>query len=455
MGKLIAKIVIDKVTDDFTGEILKANFTRRAKWIAVAILLACEPGVARQVDFVVDQHGNGHFATIQGALDAVRPGHEQFTTIFIRDGTYHEKLFVTKSFIALVGESRDGTRIVYPELRSEWIQSHNGDDWGSAVINIGDNVSDVILGNLTVHNNYGSLHGTHDHQFAIRGFKATRISLLYCTVIADGGDTVSLWDTIDGMYYHAFCSFEGWVDYVCPRGWCYITDSRFFGHNKPSASIWHDGSRNKSQKFVIRNSFFDGVEGFPLGRHHKDAQFYLLDCTFSQNMADRPIHSPKSPSTLPWIWGSRHYFHNCRREGGDYQWFSDNLDQAESSPDESQITSAWTFEGRWDPEQTLPSVLPFAAMPQPRNDAYDLAEEKIVLEWIPGRGAQRSKVFLAASNPPKEVAETSASQFTAVSLESGTEYYWRIDTMTEEGTIPGHVWRFRTRERPGQERGQR
>ena len=415
----------------------------------LVMILALQAAMGQEIWFTVDQQGKADFKTVQAALDAVPAEHTGYATILIRNGTYEEKLFITRSSIALVGESREGTRIVFPQLRSEWVQSHNGNDWGSAVINIGNNVSDIVLGNLTVYNNYGSLHGNHDHQFAIRGFKATRISLLYCTVIADGGDTVSLWDSTGGMYYHAFCSFEGWVDYICPRGWCYITDSKFFGRNKPSASIWHDGSQNKSQKFVIRNSFFDGVEGFPLGRHHRDAQFYVVDCTFSHNMADRPIHSPKSPNTVPWIWGTRHYFYNCTRDGGNYQWFSDNLERADGSPDESQITAAWTFEGKWDPEKSLPSVLPFAAVPQPRNDAYRVPEESVILRWLPGRNAERSKVLFGTGNPPGELAETAESNFTIRSLKSGTDYYWRIDTVTKGGTIPGSVWKFRTNQEKG------
>jgi pectinesterase len=428
------------------------------RWSALWILAASTGIAAQQVTLVVDQNGRGDFRSIQEAIDAVPKDNRQQVVILIKRGTYREKLFITRSFLSLVGEDRDSTRIVHAELRSNWTKARDNRpdgqqgeaDWGSGVINIGGNVSDILLGNLTVHNNYGSLYGNHDHQFAVRGFKATRISLLYCTVISDGGDTVSLWDSDNGLYYHAFCSFEGWVDFVCPRGWCYVTDSRFFGHNKPSASIWHDGSQNKRQKFVIRNSFFDGVEGFPLGRHHRDAQFYLVDCTFSRNMADRSLYSPKSPNTVPWIWGSRHYFYNCAREGGNYAWFSDNLETAEGSPNESEITAAWTFDGRWDPEKTLPSILPFAALPQPRNDAYDISEGKVVVRWIPGRNARSNKVLFGDTNPPRHVAETKTPQFIVEAHTPGTDYYWRIDTVTKEGTVPGHVWRFRTREREEQ-----
>jgi pectinesterase len=303
-------------------------------------------------NLVVDSAGRGDFSSIQAALNFIRPERARPTIIFIRNGTYHEKLYITKNNLTLVGEDRDSTKIIYPELREDWARDHCGSDWGAGVVNIDTGVADIAIRNLTVYNNYGSLHGVFNkHQFAIRG-AGTRIILVRCTVISDGGDAVSLWNREDGMYYHADCMFEGWVDFVCPRGWCYITRSKFFGHNVPSASIWHDGSGDRSQKFVINDSYFDGVSGFPLGRNHHDAQFYLVNCRFSKNMADRPFYRPAS-SPREWQWGDRHYFFNCHRDSADFEWFRDNLSSAEGSPRPEEISARWTFEGKWDPESAV------------------------------------------------------------------------------------------------------
>jgi pectinesterase len=322
--------------------------------IVVLLVLVVETGFARGFDAVVAKDGSGQFRTIQEALDALPKAGARLRIIFVRKGLYEEKLFIRQSNLAIVGEDRDSTRIVFAELRENWVNAHHGSDWGSATVNIDSSVTNLSLVNLTIHNNYGSLHGTPKHQFAIRGW-GTKITLLDCNVIADGGDTLSLWNREEGMYYHENCYFEGWVDYVCPRGWCYITNSKFFGHNL-SASIWHDGGFRKDQKFVIRSSTFDGVPNFPLGRHHRDAQIYLLDCVFSKNMADKPIYSPKSPNVEPWKWGTRHYFYNCRREGGDYDWFGNNLEEAEGSPKANEITPGWTFGGRWSPVESINTI---------------------------------------------------------------------------------------------------
>ena len=263
------------------------------------------PAAGERADIIVAQDGSGDFRAVQPALDAIPRDNAANRIILVRNGVYREKLFITASHVSIVGEDRDATRIEYAELRKIWRETHPN-DYGAAVINIADDVTDLVLANLTVRNDYGLTHDEHDHQFAIRsGGNATRISILHAKVVADGGDTLSLWNPASGMYYHSDCDFEGWVDYVCPRGWAYITNSRFFGHNL-TASIWHDGSKDPDSKFVIRRSRFDGVKDFPLGRNNRDGQFFLLDSRFSANMADRPIYRPSAPET--YLFPARYYY---------------------------------------------------------------------------------------------------------------------------------------------------
>jgi pectinesterase len=415
--------------------------------LALAGLLALPTGAIQPAEaqedreFVVDQLGGGDFATIQGAMDSLPA--RGAVTVHIRNGLYAEKVLIRRSDVTLIGEHRDSTRIVLAVLREEWNRVQGGSDWGSGVVNIDTGVSNVTLANLTIMNNHGSLYGTYNrHQFALRG-AGTRIILLHCAIRSDGGDAVSLWNRESGMYYHASCVFEGWVDFVCPRGWCYVTQTAFFGHNRPSASIWHDGSGNRSQKFVITDSFFDGVSGFPLGRNHLDAQFYLLRCRFSANMADRPFYRPPS-SPRPWQWGARHYFFACHRDGGDYTWFADNLESAEGSPREDQVTARWTFDRRWDPESSLGGILPFASVPFPAPRAERVDPGGVRLRWIPARGARTYRVFLGRSDRPELVAEVSECVFDTGPLVPRASYTWRVEAVAESGTVSAGSWSFST-----------
>lgn len=426
--------------------------TTAAAAVALAVLVGfassdqnpASPPAARsreRADIVVAQDGSGDFRTIQAGLDALPKDNAAHRIVLIRNGTYREKLYVTTSHVSIVGQDRDRTRIEFAELRRIWRETHP-DDWGAAVVNIGDKVTDLVIANLTVHNTYGRLHGDHDHQFAIRsGGEATRITLLDANFIADGGDTVSLWNPVSGMYYHANCFFEGWVDYVCPRGWCYITNSRFFGHNL-TASIWHDGSKDRDAKLVIRRSRFDGVPGFPLGRHNRDGQFFILDAVFSNTMADRPIYAAQAPDTYQWP--GRYYYDNNHREGGDYAWFADNLETADRRPRAEDITPAWTFKARWDPEDTLPAVLPGAAVPQPEDGARAIDPSRASLRWIPGRNAIAHRVHLDPSDSVRFIVEQSSPRFEPGALRPGARYSWRVDEVTPGGIVRGPTWMFTT-----------
>jgi unsaturated rhamnogalacturonyl hydrolase len=294
----------------------------------------------------VEQDGSGDFSHIQDAIDSL-DGSDAPAIILIGAGVFEEQLFITRDHITLVGAGRDKTIIKTTLLRADWRASHD-DDWGAATVNI--KASDITFMRLSVLNDYGIVHGDNSHQFAMRLMDGTRIITEDSTFIAGGADTVSLWNKEDGMYYHRRAWFEGYTDFVCPRGWSYITDSEFFSRGG-AATIWHDGSLHESQKMVIKNSSFDGVEGFILGRRQYDAQYYLINDRFSDTMADIPIFrvSYDDPSqNRPNLWGDRYYFFGSVKEGQPFAWLEDNI-----SSEVADITPVMTFEGRWDPETKL------------------------------------------------------------------------------------------------------
>lgn len=302
--------------------------------------------MAKDIHFItVAKNGSGDYKTITAAIESLPMFNYQRVVIYIKNGVYKEKFKITQDNITLKGESRDSTIIEYNQLRTDWI-AHK-DSIGPAVINIF--ADDMVLENLTIKNTQ-PLVGPH--AFAIYG-TGTRTIIINCNVLSKGADTVSLWDYKNGMYYHANCYFKGSVDFVCPRGWCFVRNSRFY-EEKQTASIWHAGGYNKNQKFVLINCSFDGVKGFELGRHHYEAQFYLLNCNFSKNMADKPIYRVTYPDhpekDRPFNWGERDYYYNCHRSGGDFKWFGNNLSAASGSPKPSEVTASWTFDGKWNPE---------------------------------------------------------------------------------------------------------
>ena len=78
----------------------------------LAASLTTALGQSRQV--VVTPDGTGNYRTIQAALDAVPKDNRTPFTVFVRRGTYHEKLTLNKKqdFVTLRGEGSDPTAVV-------------------------------------------------------------------------------------------------------------------------------------------------------------------------------------------------------------------------------------------------------------------------------------------------------------------------------------------------------
>ncbi len=315
---------------------------------------------------VVAQDGSGNFKTIQDAINSLPSDDSKGQRIIIiKKGTYKEKIFIDKNFITLRGEDPKNTIVTISLARDEW-RCNNKDDYGTAAINLQGN--DITLENLSFINSYGKDAAADKeivcpkeagniktikpggHQMALRSFKSTRLIVKNCIFRAYGGDTVSPWNTWEGMYYFKDCVMEGGVDFYCPRGWALADNCTFICHNN-NAAIWHDGSDVQSSKTVLFNCKFTGDDGFKLGRYHRDAQFYLLNCNFAKNMADAEIYwVPSKEKRDSLKWGKRIYYYNCKREGGkDFTWHKNNL-PTDFGINEYNVP--WVFDYKWNPAKT-------------------------------------------------------------------------------------------------------
>ena len=313
---------------------------------------------------IVDISGRGDYTSIQAAINSLTGTGSAPGLIYIKKGIYKEKLYIEKGFFTLEGEDRENTIITQAIARDQWRCLHN-EDWGVATMNI--DADDITLKNLTVINSYGfdtkedkiiycpldtitqqkKITAT-GHQMALRTMNNTRLRAINCHFTAYAGDTVSPWNVENGMFYFKDCIMEGGVDFYCPRGWAYAENCHFIAHTGV-ASIWHDGSKNKDSKTVLKNCSFSGFDGFKLGRYHKDAQFYLINCSFAANMANEDIYLVDTNNRIQW--GRRIYYFNCHRQGPDFAWFANNLETAEGNPTVNKINTGWVFGDRWKPAE--------------------------------------------------------------------------------------------------------
>ena len=325
--------------------------------------------------------GSGDFTTIQAAIESVKDSAAAYSTvIYIKKGVYREKVFIAKSGLILRGAvapklggqwtDTEGVKIIYALSREIFRCEHPADDWGAAPMNVRAN--DVTLENLMIVNDFGfmakgdstfmcngiaKITYKDGHQFAMRCMPACqRMTVKNCNFHSWGGDTVSPWDVDNGSFWFQNCTMEGAVDFYCPRGWAYAENCYFICHNL-NAAIWHDGTGTESAKTVLKNCKFVGDAGYKLGRFHRDAQFYLINCQFSKDMADDDIYQVRKDTTLRW--GKRVNYYNCHREGGDFAWHKDNLDKSIAE----KINKDWTLQPYWNmptkyirPEYPIPTV---------------------------------------------------------------------------------------------------
>jgi PelA/Pel-15E family pectate lyase len=317
--------------------------------------------------------GSADFKTIQEAINSLPDSAATMRTIFIKKGIYREKIYISKHNICLKGEKNtqfgkdwqtihsqnakntEGVIIVYSEAREIFRCTHPADDWGAATMNM--RAKDVTFENLIVVNDFGfntkgdsvficegkaKVTRKDGHQFALRCMPTTqRMTVKNCNFHSWGGDTVSPWDVDNGTFYFKDCTMEGAVDFYCPRGWAYAEGCYFICHNL-NAAIWHDGTGTESAKTVLKNCQFVGDKGYKLGRFHRDAQFYLINCTFSKDMADDDIYQVRKDTNL--VWGKRVNYYNCHRETGDFVWHKDNINKKTAA----QINRDWTLKTRWN-----------------------------------------------------------------------------------------------------------
>ncbi len=161
--------------------------------------------------FVVAKDGSGHFTTIQAAINAVPDYRRKRTIIFIKNGTYNEKLILpaSKQSVTFIGESAEKTIIAY----GDWAQKKNdfGEDIGtsgSATFFIYGN--DFHAANITFQNTAGPVGQ------AVAAHVSSDRSIFYNCRFLGFQDTLYTYSENSRQYYKK-CYIEGTTDFIF--GW--------------------------------------------------------------------------------------------------------------------------------------------------------------------------------------------------------------------------------------------
>jgi pectinesterase len=164
--------------------------------------------VLRKAAVVVDPSGaNGAYKTIAAAIEAVKPG----SVIYIKPGTYQEKLKITKPNISLIGESPVNT-IIYG------YEADYGQINGNILVEVNLPLPEggyFTAENITFYNKGAEWNKTWDNverrSIALATFNVHKGYLKNCIFLGQQ-DTMYL---RSGRQYFENCYIEGEVDFIC------------------------------------------------------------------------------------------------------------------------------------------------------------------------------------------------------------------------------------------------
>ncbi|MDX5436960.1 MAG: pectinesterase family protein [Pontibacter sp.] len=159
---------------------------------------------AQQDRLVVAQDGTGDYTTVQAAVDAVPAFPVNGVEIFVKNGTYREKLIIPswKTNITLIGESKENTIITWDD------HSGKGDinTFTSYTVLVQGN--DFRAENITFENTAGPTKG----QAVALHVEADRCVFKNCRII---GDQDTLYAGVaNSRQYYLNCYIEGTTDFI-------------------------------------------------------------------------------------------------------------------------------------------------------------------------------------------------------------------------------------------------
>lgn len=311
-----------------------------------------------EVDMVVARDGSGDHTTIQGAIDAVPNNSPERTVIFIKNGSYREKVLVgsAKRNLTLVGESADSTILVYDDFAGRIVDGFELNTFTSQTIRV--DADDFRAMNMTFENDARPDGSGTGQNVAISTYGA-RTVLLHCRLIS-WQDTY--YTGSDDRHYLKDCYIEGAVDYIFGHTTvifdsCQIQTVRTGGYITAAATL-----ENYQFGYVFLHSRLTappGITDVYLGRPWKTyARTVFFECTELGNI------SPSGWRT----WGGReatcfYAEYNCSGAGSDttkrVDWSHQLTDEEARAYTMEQIFSAASstaFNQDWDPGVNLDPI---------------------------------------------------------------------------------------------------
>lgn len=242
----------------------------------LTIALICFTALAQasdNYDLIVAKDGSGDYTTIQAAIDATKAFPPERKSIYIKKGTYHEKVKVHawNNLLSIIGEDAESTIITYDDYFKKINRDRNSTFMTWTLLVQGN---DCIMKNLTIQNTAGAVG-----QALALSVEADRCSF----------ENIRILGHQDALYaagqncrqYYKNCYIEGTTDFIFGAATALFEDCTI---NSKSNSYITAASTPKGAKFgyVFLNCKItaeEGIEKVSLGRPWRDyAKVVFINC---------------------------------------------------------------------------------------------------------------------------------------------------------------------------------
>ncbi|WP_339659091.1 pectate lyase [uncultured Polaribacter sp.] len=153
----------------------------------------------------VAKDGSGDYTNIQEAINNSKSFPYERITIFIKNGTYYEKIKIHEwnANITLVGESKEKTIITFDDYFDKINLGRNSTFFTPTLLVEANN---VVLKNLTIENSSGEVG-----QAIALSVSSDEIAVINCKIL---GNQDTLYASGKGKQYYKDCYIEGTTDFI-------------------------------------------------------------------------------------------------------------------------------------------------------------------------------------------------------------------------------------------------
>jgi pectinesterase len=234
---------------------------------------------AYETKITVAQDGSGDFATIQSAIDASKAFPDTRVTIFIKNGTYYEKVRVPacNTKLSLIGEDAEKTILTYDDYFNKIDRGRNSTFY---TYTLKVDADEFYAENLTIINSAGAVG-----QAVAVHVQGDRCVFKNCRILGNQ-DTLYTAGELSRQHFKN-CFIEGTTDFIFGAATVLFDACTI---NSLSNSYVTAASTPKSKKYgyVFRNcklTAAEGVDKVMLGRPWRDfAKTVYLNCELGSHI---------------------------------------------------------------------------------------------------------------------------------------------------------------------------